>query len=144
TSSSADSSSSSDSSSAESDEDENNNKNNNNDNSLTKIAKKTLALRKKANKLIKKTQQKQNETEMNDNLSNEEDDDDDEDEDETSSNKEKRQPKYIKTKDEVTIEELPAPEKIQITLEPDVKLDKIGRVVSKVDKLVIIQSLREN
>jgi rRNA processing protein Gar1 len=51
------------------------------------------------------------------------------------------QVKYIKTKDEITFDELPAPERIDLVLDPGIKLEKIGRVISKVDKLVVIQSI---
>ncbi|CAF0889304.1 unnamed protein product [Brachionus calyciflorus] len=66
----------------------------------------------------------------------------DEEEDETPKNKNQ---KYLKTKDEITIDDLEPVEYVEIHLEPDVKLEKIGKVISKVDnKLVVIQSVREN
>jgi H/ACA ribonucleoprotein complex non-core subunit NAF1 len=67
---------------------------------------------------------------------------DEEDEDEDNPKGNRGQPKYIKTKDEVTLDELPAPERVELVLDPSLKLEKIGRVISKVDKLLVIQSLR--
>ena len=51
--------------------------------------------------------------------------------------------KYVKTKDELTLDELPAPEKVEISLDASIKLKRIGKVISSVDKLVVIQSIRD-
>lgn len=73
------------------------------------------------------------------------------DEDEESSDEEtgdnlknkKNFVKYPKTKDEVTIDDLGPVEKFEINLEDEIKLAKLGKVISKVDnKLIVIQSLR--
>lgn len=48
--------------------------------------------------------------------------------------------KYVKTKDELTLDDLPAVESINVQLDSTIKMELIGQVMSKVDKLVIIKS----
>lgn len=68
----------------------------------------------------------------------------DTDDDEEDMSKIKNQ-KYLKTKDELSIEDFGPVEYFEIQLEPNVKLERIGKVISKVDnKLVVIQSVKEN
>lgn len=53
--------------------------------------------------------------------------------------------KYLKTKDEQTLEDFGPVEYFEIHLEPNVTLERIGKVISKVDnKLVVIESIKEN
>lgn len=53
--------------------------------------------------------------------------------------------KYLKTKDELTLEDFEPVEYFEIHLEPNVTLERIGKVISKVDnKLIVIQSFKEN
>ena len=70
--------------------------------------------------------------------SDEEDDDDDGESHKRNFNNQK----YLKTKDEITIDDLPPFDRLNISLESSVKLVKIGQVKSIVDnKLVVIQSV---
>jgi H/ACA ribonucleoprotein complex non-core subunit NAF1 len=72
-------------------------------------------------------------------------DDDEDDEDDEHSKKQLLNQKYLKTKDEITLDDLGPIEKLNLKCEDDVKLVKMGRVTSIVDdKLVIIQSLTAN
>ena len=70
----------------------------------------------------------------------------DDDDDENSASRRKAAPqKYLKTKDETTIDDLPPLEKLNLVLDRDVTLVKIGRVISIVDsKLVVIQSVGDS
>jgi H/ACA ribonucleoprotein complex non-core subunit NAF1 len=68
--------------------------------------------------------------------------DEDDDEDDEDNHKRNQQVKYLKTKNEITIDDLPPIEKLNLVLESSVNLIKIGRVISIVDnKLVVIQTL---
>lgn len=70
---------------------------------------------------------------------------DTEDDDEDGSHRQRTAPvKYVKTKDEVTIDELPPPEQVEIVLDEKVKLKEVGRVISRVDKLVVVKSTSDN
>ncbi|RMZ99914.1 H ACA ribonucleo complex non-core subunit NAF1 [Brachionus plicatilis] len=63
----------------------------------------------------------------------------------TDDEEEIKNQKYLKTKDELSIDDFGPVEYFEIHLEPNVKLERIGKVISKVDnKLVVIQSLKEN
>jgi len=70
------------------------------------------------------------------------DEDDDDEDDGENNHKRNQQVKYLKTKNEITIDDLPPIEKLNLVLESSVNLIKIGRVISIVDnKLVVIQTL---
>ena len=73
------------------------------------------------------------------------DDDDEDDLDGEGNRKSNQQVKYLKTKGEETIDDLPPIEKLNLVLESSVNLIKIGRVISIVDnKLVVIQTLKQD
>lgn len=62
-------------------------------------------------------------------------DDDDDDENEgggTAKNRGGNFPKYVKTKNEITLDEMGPAERIEINLDEKIKLIKVGRVISKV------------
>jgi len=83
-------------------------------------------------KQVRKTDENDNEEENNVN---------DEDEDEQVRDKEG---KYLKTKGEITLEELTPPESFTVKLDENVQIIKMGRVLSIVDnKLFVIQSFIE-
>lgn len=69
------------------------------------------------------------------------DTDDDDDEEAAPKRAINAAPKYVKTRDEVTVDEMPPVESIDITLDGAVKVVEVGRVISKVDKLIVVQSL---
>jgi H/ACA ribonucleoprotein complex non-core subunit NAF1 len=118
--SSADSSSSSPSSDTDSELDENNN-----------------SFRKLKAKIIQKKDALKNA------LESESDADLDDEEDGTPRNKNNQnQIKYVKTKNEITLDELGPAECVDITLDESIKMERIGQIISKVDKLVVIQSVR--
>lgn len=73
------------------------------------------------------------------------DDEDEEDLDGDGNRKSNKQVKYLKTKGEETIDDLPPIDKLNLVLESTVNLVKIGRVISIVDnKLVVIQTLNHD
>jgi hypothetical protein len=72
------------------------------------------------------------------------DSDDDDDEDENRNRQQRTQVKYVKTKEEVTIDEMPPVEVIDVTLEADVKLLQMGKILSKVTKTKLQQNKRIN
>lgn len=78
----------------------------------------------------------------------EDDDEEDDDEDMEEGSKNKKggaAQKYLKTKDEITIDEMEPVVRPNIVLEDSIKLVKMGKVLSIVDdKLVVIQSVNSN
>lgn len=64
----------------------------------------------------------------------------DTDENEFYINRKQKEMTYTKTKDEVTPDEMPAPECIDFRLDEQAKLIKLGRVFSRVNKLIVVQS----
>jgi H/ACA ribonucleoprotein complex non-core subunit NAF1 len=74
------------------------------------------------------------------NSSDQDSNDDDEDKDPKKPNNNNN--KYPKTKDEQTLDDLPPIEKLNLVLDKEIALVKVGRVISIVDnKLVVIQTL---
>jgi H/ACA ribonucleoprotein complex non-core subunit NAF1 len=72
----------------------------------------------------------------------EEEDEEDDDDEGGSNRKQLERQKYLKTKDELTLDDLAPIEQLNLSVEGDIKLIKMGRVISIVDdKLVIIQSV---
>jgi rRNA processing protein Gar1 len=69
---------------------------------------------------------------------------DDEYEDDNEQSRKDKEMKYLKTKGEITLDDLSPPESINLKLDENVHLQKMGRVLSIVDnKLFVIQSLIE-